>query len=421
MSFAPGVGSAKNEIEQAKRLRRMKLLATGLLLLMAVVFVLAHLYIDRSPVLGYIRAFAEASMVGALADWFAVTALFKHPLGIPIPHTAIIPQQKDRLGESLATFVRQNFLTPTALRPRLDNTDFSGAISRWLSQPENANKVARDIAGMLRWLLNTVDSDVLRNLVRSNLQRTLGNVAVTPLVGRVLDLLVNAEHHQQLMDTAVAAARQHLVENRFAIRLKIASESPWWVPGFVDEEIYDKIVNEIEGVLERIGTDATHAARIQFNQAARDFIESLKSDPAVIARGEQLKDELLEHPAVQQYLADVWTQIAAQLREQSEQPESELVQRLADALTHIGETFRDDPTLGDELNRWVRDAVGYLVDQYRTGIASIISETIRAWDPSATSQRVELYVGRDLQFIRINGTLVGGFAGLAIYSLIKLL
>jgi uncharacterized membrane-anchored protein YjiN (DUF445 family) len=415
-----GGGAGIDEAVQARRLRAMKLIATGLLVFMAIVFVLTHIYSYRWPWLGYVRAFAEASMIGALADWFAVTALFKHPLGIPIPHTAIIPNQKDRLGESLARFVRQNFLVPTALQPRLDRTDFSRAISSWISQPGNADKVARDIAGTLRWVLSTFDSDVLRDLVRRNLQRTLTRISVTPLVGRVLDQLVSADHHQQLMDAAVAAAHQHLAENRFAIRLKIASESPWWVPDFVDEEIYDKIVNEIEAALHRVGTDENHAARIQFNQAARNFIDSLKHDPEIIARGEALKDELLDHPAVQQYLADIWTQISDNLREQSNEPDSAMIQRLSIALTRVGETFRDDPTLGEELNRWVRDAISYLVSQYRAGIASVISETVQAWDPSATSRRLELYVGRDLQFIRINGTLVGGFAGLAIYSLIQL-
>ncbi len=420
MKLQPGAEFAARELEQARRLRRMKVVATGLLVFMAIVFVLAHLYLERWPWLGYVRAFAEASMVGALADWFAVTALFRHPLGVPIPHTAIIPKQKDRLGESLANFVRQNFLTPAALEPRLASTDFARGLSSWLARPGNADKIALDVAGILRWLLGTVDSEALRDLVRRNLQRSLSDVQVTPLIGRVLDLLVSADHHQQLMDTAVAAARKTLDENRFAIRLKIASESPWWVPDFVDEEIYDKIVNEIEMMLRRIGTDENHAARQQFNIAAHEFIESLKTDPEVIGRGESLKEELLDHPAIQKYLADVWTHIAAFLREQSGDPESALVRRLSGALVRIGETFRDDPRLGEELNRWVRDAITYLVEQYRGEIASVISETVAAWDPSATSRRLELYVGRDLQFIRINGTLVGGFAGLAIYSLIRL-
>ncbi|NNF62212.1 MAG: DUF445 domain-containing protein [Gammaproteobacteria bacterium] len=421
MSVEPAAPTAAIEAEQERRLRRMKMLATGLLLFMAVVFVLAHLYMHRWPLLGYVRAFAEASMVGALADWFAVTALFRHPMGIPIPHTAIIPRQKDRLGESLANFVRRNFLTPNALRPRLEATDFAGTISRWASQPDNARKIASDIAGIARWLLDTVDTGPLRDMVRRNLQRSLSDTTVTPLIGRVLDLLVTSDHHQQLMDTAVAAARQQLEENRFAIRLKIATESPWWVPDFVDEEIYDKIVNEIESTLENVGTDEEHPARIQFNVATRQFIEQLKQDPEIIARGEALKEELLEHPVVQQYLADVWTHIATYLREQSDMEDSALVQRLSDALTRIGGTFRDDPRLSEELNRWARDALAYLVEQYRGDIASIISETVSAWDPSVTARRVELYVGRDLQFIRINGTLVGGFAGLAIYSLIQLL
>ena len=399
----------------------MKALATGLLLFMAVVFVVAHLNVDRWPSLGYLRAFAEAAMVGALADWFAVTALFRHPLGIPIPHTAIIPRQKDRLGQSLANFVRRNFLTPEALRPRLDGTDFGGAIGAWLSRPENADRVTQDFAGVVRWLLDTVDSATLRDAVRRNLQRTLRDVTVAPLIGRVLELMVSADHHQQLMDTAVGAARQALDENRFAIRLKIRTESPWWVPQFVDEEIYDKIVNEIEGLLNRIGTDENHSARMQFNEKAQEFIASLQTDPEIIERGEELKDELLDHPAVQRYLADAWTHLSAYLREQSRQPDSALLERVSRALVRVGTSIGDDPALGAEINRWTRDAILYLVGQYRAGIADIITDTVSSWDAQATSKRVELQVGRDLQFIRINGTLVGGFAGLAIYSVIHFL
>lgn len=411
--------ATKREQEQERRLRRMKHAATGLLVVMAVVFLIAHINIDKWAWLAYLRAFSEAAMVGALADWFAVTALFRHPLGIPIPHTAIIPRQKDRLGETLARFMRENFLTPSALRPRLDNTDFAGAIGVWLAVPRNAEKVAEDLAGVLRWLLGNLDSGSLSEMVRRNLQRTLGKVTVTPVLGRVLDLLVSADHHQQLMDAAIAAARQALEENRFAIRLKIKTQSPWWVPKFVDEEIYDKIVTEIEGLLERMGSDENHAARVRFNESARELIESLKTDPELIERGEQLKNELLNHPAVQEYLTNVWSQVADYLQAQAEDPDSSMLQRLSRTIAGLGRTLRDDERLAGEINRWIRDATLYLVGQYRAEISSVISETVKAWDPAATSRRVELNVGRDLQFIRINGTLVGGFAGLAIYTLAR--
>ncbi|NND60065.1 MAG: DUF445 family protein [Gammaproteobacteria bacterium] len=408
------------EQEQQRRLRRMKMLATGLLVLMAVVFVLAHLGYDQYPLLGYVRAFAEAAMIGALADWFAVTALFRHPLGIPIPHTAIIPRQKERIGESLANFVRDNFLTPEALRPRLEGTDFAATIGAWISQPENAKKVTHDVAGILNWLLQTVDSDALRDLVRRNLHRSLREVTVAPLIGRVLDLLVRSDHHQQLMDAAVGAARQTLEDNRFAIRMKIRTESPWWIPKFVDEEIYDKIVSEMEGALNRIGTDENHSARMQFNEKVQAFIERLRHDPELIERGEELKDELLDHPAVQRYLADVWLHLSAYLRDQTGDPDSQFLQRISNALVRLGETVSEDPQLSAEINRWTTDALQYLVSQYRTSIANVITETVRGWDPELTARRVELQVGRDLQFIRINGTLVGGLAGLTIYSLIQL-
>ncbi len=417
-SSAP-VFSAR-EADQQRRLRGMKRLATGMLVLMAGVFVASRIYLPLLPWLSWVEAFAEAAMVGALADWFAVTALFRHPLGLPIPHTAIVPRRKDELGENLARFVRENFLIREALHPRLTALDGAGRAGAWLAQRENAQRVSADAGALLEWLLDTLDSAALRDFLRDNLHMELRQLKVAPLLGRVLELLTHQNRHQALMDLAVRVARQNVDENRVLIRIRIDEKSPWWMPGFVDQEIFDKIIAEVENLLDAIGNDPEHEARQRFNEAVQDFIEQLKSDPATIARGEEIKNELLEHPVVEEYLAGLWQHIGGFLQRQAGEPDSILKERLTDGLVSFGEALQRDPALRSQINQWLNDALLRIVRNYRVEIASVISETIRGWDSDVTARRVELAVGRDLQFIRINGTIVGGIAGLAIHAISRL-
>ncbi len=397
----------------------MKAVATGLLLLMAAVFVATHVWHVDAAWLGYVQAFAEAAMVGALADWFAVTALFRHPLGLPIPHTAIIPRRKDQIGDSLARFVREHFVTREALGPRMAGLDLATRAGRWLKRPGNARRVTGDAAGVVAWVLSAVDDSALKRFVRDNLHMSLSNVQVTPLVGRVLDLMLTSDRHQRLMDEAVRIASEQLSENKFRIRLKIRTESPWWLPKFVDEEIYDRIVGEMESMLKRVGTDENHEARIRFTNAAREFVESLKTDPAVIERGEQLKEEVLKHPAVQAWLGEIWTRLSRRLLDEARDPESAASQRAEQAVVALGDALLDDEAIRQRINAWLQEAIIHLAVRYGEEIASVISETVRSWDAEATSERVELQVGRDLQFIRINGTVVGGLAGLVIHAAVQ--
>lgn len=417
---SPAPVFSAREASQAVRLKSMKRLATGMLLLMAGVFIVSHIYRPLLPWLAWVEAFAEAAMVGALADWFAVTALFRHPMGLPVPHTAIIPRRKDELGENLARFVRENFLIGAALQPRLANLDAASRAGDWLAKAPNARRVSADAGAFLQWLLATLDSEALRDFLRENLHLELRQLQVAPLVGRVLDLLTRNNHHQALMDLAVRIARQHLEENRVLIRIRIDEKSPWWLPGFVDQEIFDKIVAEVESVLDAIGSDPEHDARKRFNEGVQSFIDALKNDPETIERGEEIKNELLDHPLVQQYLSGLWQHVSAFLLRQSGEPESMLRQRFESGLMSFGEALRYDPELRDQINEWLNDAILRIVRNYQEEIASVISETVRSWDSDVTSRRVELAVGRDLQFIRINGTIVGGIAGLTIYALSRL-
>lgn len=410
---------AYNEEQQEARLGRMKRMATGLLVAMAVVFLFAHYYRDDLTWLYYVRAFAEAAMVGALADWFAVTALFRHPLGIPIPHTAIIPKRKNEIGASLAGFVRENFLTPEVLEPRLKAIHFSQRIGVWLAKEKNAKRVTQDAKIFVHWFFNAVDNQSIREFAQEHLRMSLTEVQAAPFLSKVLELLTVRNRHQNLMDLALRSAWQALQKNKHKLRDKIEKQSPWWIPSFVDEEIYDKISHEIEQGILKIGSDDSHEARQSFNEGLQGFIERLRTDPEMIARGEAIKNELLEHPAVQGYLTEMWSSISTYLLREIDDPDSEIRVRLENGVQSFGQSLLENTELGEQIDAWLQQAGLYLVDQYRSEISNVITETINSWDPDVTSHRIELQVGRDLQFIRINGTLVGGCAGLAIYVIAR--
>ncbi len=407
------------EAEKRQRLRRMKVVATSLLVLMGLVFISTYIWFDHVPWIGYVRAMTEAAMVGALADWFAVTALFRHPLGLPIPHTAIIARRKDEIGDNLASFVGENFLNEQALRPRVEQMDFGDAIGRWLAQPRNATRVGRDVAALLVWLLQSLDDHTVREFLRENLNLSLRELQLAPLLGRILDLLASSDRHHELFDRAINIASSQLSRNKYKIRARIEDRSPWWMPGFVDKEIYDKIVIELEQAIESMGTDASHPARERFTQSVREFIERLKTDEQMHLRAEQIKQELLDDPSLQNYLTNLWSKLRDYLAEQSAIEDSALSTRLRDALMRAGDALSTNSSMRTVVNNWVRHGIVRSVSNYRDEMASVISDTVRAWDGPATANRVELQVGRDLQFIRINGTIVGGLAGLAIYALLQ--
>ncbi|WP_405235526.1 DUF445 domain-containing protein [Lentisalinibacter orientalis] len=403
---------------RAERLRRMKRVAAGLLVAMVILYVVTGFGEEHYPWLGYVRAFAEAATVGALADWFAVTALFRHPLGLPIPHTAIISRRKDDIGQSLAGFVETHFLTAEALAPRLEKADFAQGMGRWLATPGNADRLTQDLSVILGRVLASTDNRLLRDLVKSNLQRALSETPLTPTVGQLLDLLLLQDPDQTVINGLVGLARTQLDENRLQLRQHIGERTPWWLPNFVDEQIYRRMVAEIEEVLTGItASDTDTEARQRLRRTLEELVASLKSDEALIERGEEIKHRLLKHPSLKRYLSGVVADVNRFLEEEAADPESGMRLRIAESLAGAGDTLAANPGLRLELDSWFRDTLLYMVTRYRTNISSIISETISGWDAEATARRIELHVGRDLQFIRINGTLVGGLVGLTLYTL----
>ena len=391
-----------------RRLRRMKWVATGMLVAAAALFVVTSLLPESFPGLGVVRAFAEAAVIGGLADWFAVAALFRHPLGLPIPHTAIVPKRKNEIGRALARFVSEHFLVREAVEARLMRVDLAERLGQWLEREANARQLGRDLTVMLDWLMRAVDSAELRDSLNRGMENAFAKVPVNRTLATLIDVLASGNHAEALIDQLVQFGREQLEHNRDTIHERIKQRSPWWMPKFVDQEIYDQLVGEFERILNEIGEDPAHPARVDFNARLARLAHALRTDPAMLERGEALRDEFVRHPAVQDFLDGLWSRVRELLRDSF----SGGFEREVRA---VGHTILDDPDVRSRLDRWMRELVIYIVENYRTQISEIISGTIAQWDPSATARRIELHIGRDLQFIRINGTFVGGLVGVLIY------
>ncbi len=406
--------------DEIKRVRlvRMKQVATAMLVAVALLFVVARLYESRFPWVGYVRAFAEAAMVGGIADWFAVTALFRHPMGIPIPHTAIVPARKDRIGTALGNFVQRNFLTREVVASKLAAMKLGERAATWLSQPENSRRLARHVARGLTGAAGVMRDDDVQQLVDRGIVSRLRTVRVAPLLSRVFGLLTAGGRHQTLLDDALRLAAKFLEENEDVIRERVKAESPWWVPGSVEDRLGDRVVNGVEKTLVAVAADPDHPLRRRYDEAVDRFVVSLRENPDVIDKAEQIKLELLAHPAVNDFSRSVWNDVKSRLAGYAErlaedvEAEPDQVERW---LTGLGQKVLADPELSAKVNGWVVELVTYAVEQAREEVAKLIATTVGAWDANATSRKIELQIGRDLQFIRINGTLVGGMVGVILY------
>jgi uncharacterized membrane-anchored protein YjiN (DUF445 family) len=406
----------RDEEEKRAALIKMKRLATGLLAFATLLFIVTSILEHRWPGLGYVRATAEAAMVGAIADWFAVTALFRYPLGIPIPHTAIIPTRKERIGVSLGNFVQNNFLSPAVIVSRLRGANVARALAEWLANPDHGDIVGRHAADGVGGLLQVLRDEEIQEIIETSVVSRVRATQVAPVMGNVLSLVTADNRHQELLDSAIRLFQRLFDENREALRTRISSETPWWVPTAVDDQIYNKIVRSVENTLHEVNSDADHALRQRFNEAVGEFVERLKSSPEMIAYGEDLKEEVLRHPAVRGYSESLWTDVKASLLRDSADPKSEFRVRVGHAVSHLGAKLLQDEDLQAKVNGYVEKTVLYVVEQYRHEVAGLIQTTVAAWDPEDTTQKIELQIGRDLQYIRINGTLVGGLVGLLIYT-----
>lgn len=403
-----------HELEQEKQLRKTRGLATGLLVLMAVLFIAARIGQARYPWLAFVSAFAEAAMVGALADWFAVTALFRSPLGLPIPHTAIIPRNKDRIGDSLSSFLEHNFITQEIIREEMRRIDFAGAAAGWLAQPENSRAVARQAVRSVPSLLKVIEDDDVRGFIQHRIARTLENTRFAPALADILDVLVASGHHRELFDQMIVLAGRALEHNKSYIRWKIHETSPRWMPKAIDEKLYERIVQALQSTLEEM-RDEDSEWRMRFQNLAKDFLEKLRTSKEYEERLDAILGEVLGHPVVRNYAIGVWHDIRERLVADATSPDSHMAAKLDDGIRSFGNDLLKDENVQRKLNQWLRIFATETIVGRREAIADLVARVIRKWDAVTMSRKLELHVGKDLQFIRINGTLVGGLVGLVLH------
>ncbi|MFE7126011.1 DUF445 domain-containing protein [Streptomyces sp. NPDC057617] len=404
--------------EKRRGVRRMKTTATGLLLLVALIYVLTTWAKNAGAGgwTGYVAAAAEAGMVGALADWFAVTALFRHPLGLPIPHTAIIPNKKDQLGTSLGSFVGENFLSAEVVRARLRALAIGGRLGTWLAAPAHADRVTAELSTALRGALRVLrDSDV-QAIVGEAITRRANAAEVAPGIGKTLERVVADGAHHRAVDLICARAHDWLVEHGDSVMDAVQGGAPGWTPRFVDRRVGDRVYKELLRFVTEMRDMPDHPARGAIDRFLGDFAVDLQSDTETRARVERLKSELLARPEVQDIIASAWASVRAMIMSAAEDDRSELRLRARASLLSLGSRLATDSRLQGKVDGWVEDAAGYVVSTYRSEITSLISDTVRSWDAADTSRKIEAHIGRDLQFIRINGTVVGALAGLLIYT-----
>ncbi|MEV7975221.1 DUF445 domain-containing protein [Streptomyces sp. NPDC086519] len=409
--------------ERQAGVRRMKRTATGLLLLVALVYALAKWAsgAGAGPWADYVAAAAEAGMVGALADWFAVTAIFRHPLGVPIPHTAIIPHKKDQLGVSLGEFVGENFLSHDVVRQRLRAVGIGSRLGAWLAEPKNADRVTAELATALRGALAVLrDSDV-QAVVGEAITRRADAQEIAPGIGKMLERVVADGGHKRVVDLVVSRAHDWLVLHGDSVMDAVQGGAPGWTPRFVDRRVGERVYKELLRFCTEMRDMPSHPARGALDRFLSDFANDLQSDTDTRARVERLKGEVLGRGEVQDLIASAWTAVRSMIVAAAEDERSELRLRVRASLISLGARMATEAKVQDKVDSWVEGAAVHVVTTYRTEITSLITDTVAGWDAEHTTRKIEAHIGRDLQFIRINGTVVGSLAGVLIFTVSRAL
>lgn len=402
----------------AAKSSNIRIVATGMLVVMAIVFVGAKTYQDVHPAIGFIRAFAEAGLVGGLADWFAVTALFRHPMGLPIPHTAIVPRNKNRIGDTLARFLLTNFLLPRLVARKMQTVDVAGAVGKFLSEPaEGGGRLRLGASRIIADGLGALDQQRLGGMVKSAIADRLRELDVAPLLGQALQAALAEGRHQPLLDAMVKWGSKTLELNEHLIHQMVHDNSNAIVRFTgLDESISNRIVAGLSKLLSEMAVDETHPLRIRVEEGLAKMALDLQHDPEVKAKVARVRDELLENKAVKRWLDGLWEQGRTALLKAARNPDTMLAGRIGELVTQFGAMLGEDAHIKRTLNRYARRAVVGIVDSYGEAALKLVSDTIRGWDAKTITDRLENAVGDDLQYIRINGTLVGGLVGVAIHT-----
>ncbi len=419
MSAAP-VSAAEPESAalRARGLAAARRRATALLAGATVLFAVVTAFGAHGVLLGYVQAGAEASMVGGVADWFAVTALFRHPLGLPIPHTALIVERKDQFAATLGRFVQENFLTADVLAERLRSARLVPRLAAWLADEANAARFAGRAADLVVTVAETLRDEDVQRVLTAELTRAVEAVEVAPLAGRALRVIIAGGHHAEFFNAVLSGADGYLAGHYEELRELFEAESPRWVPDAVYRRVFDRMYDRLRQRLAAMAADPHDQARQQFEEWIATLPDRLETSPELRERGERLKRDVLGSASLRDWSSSLWQKAKEGLRIQAEDPESELRRRLADALVGGGRRLGSDRRLQDGLDRVIESGARALADQFHDELAGLVTGTIERWDAAETSSQLELLLGRDLQYIRINGTVVGAAVGLGLHAIV---
>jgi uncharacterized membrane-anchored protein YjiN (DUF445 family) len=397
----------------------MKVAATGLLLAMAVLFAVTRLLEPDYPWLGYVKAFAEAAMVGGLADWFAVTALFRHPLGLPIPHTAIIPRNKDRIGEALANFINENFLIPSVVARRMRNIDVAGAAGRFLRTPAaEGARIRQGASRLIADIFEGLDDERLGGIVKSAVAARIQKMEVAPLLGHALASAINEDRHVPMLEATIRWRARALEANEALIREMVHKKANWALKiAGLDAKLADAILDGLRKLTTEMSTDPAHPVRMKVEEALAQLANDLQTKPETRAKVEEMKEQLLANRSVALWIDTLWQKGREAIIRAARNPDAAMAGRLGEVLKSMGASLEQDARIRSAINQFVRRAAAGMAQSYGSSIVKLVSETIRGWDARTVTARLEAAVGRDLQYIRINGTLVGGLVGVAIHAL----
>lgn len=400
--------------QKAAALRHMKRVAGLMILLMAAIFLTSRLLAAQFPWVEIPGAFAEAALVGGLADWFAVTALFRHPLGIPIPHTAIVPRNQARIGTTLGRFVATNFLKPEEVTAKLRQIDLPRIIADWLDQPENRARAAERMAKSVPAILNALDDEDVGRFMQTNLSARVKDIGVAPILGQIVQLLTNEGHHQRLLDELLERAHRLVHDNRELIEKRVDEQLPRWLPKAVDRAVYTKVLSALDNTLSEI-RDPEGPWRQQFDEATQAFVQELRTSPEMRLKGEEMLHRLLANDTLKQYFHDIARSLKERILRDAHAEDSGLRRQIDAAMRVYGETLTRDPAIRHTLQSWIEQAINSTIVARREQIGDWIGSIVQKWDKDMIVTKLETQVGRDLQFIRINGTVVGGLIGLCLY------
>jgi uncharacterized membrane-anchored protein YjiN (DUF445 family) len=400
----------------------MKAVATGLLVVMAAVFALTRALEPQYPWFSYVKAFAEAAMVGGLADWFAVTALFRHPLGLPIPHTAIIPRNKDRIGEALASFIRENFLIPSVVARRMQRLDVAGAAGRFLQTPAGeGTKIRSGASRLIADVFESLDDERLGGIVKGAISNRLRKMEVSPLLGHALASAINEDRHVPMLEAAIRWTARALDANEQLIRDMVRKKANWVLKlAGLDAKLADAVMDGLRKLTVEMSTDPAHPVRRKIEEALAQLANDLQTRPETRERVEAIKEQLLDNKSVSLWLDALWQRGREAVIRAARNPDAVLAGKLGEVLKSMGGTLEKDRRIRAAINQFARRAVVGMAASYGGSIVKLVSETIRGWDAQTVTNRLEAAVGRDLQYIRINGTLVGGLVGLILHVIDKL-